>query len=39
VFSYDVTPDGQRVLVNKYLKPETIAPLTIVLNAGAAPAN
>jgi Tol biopolymer transport system component len=39
VFSYDVTPDGKRFLVNKYLKPETIAPLTIVLNAGAAPAN
>ena len=38
-FSYDVTKDGKRFLVNKYVKPETIAPLTIVLNAGAAPAN
>lgn len=39
VFSYDVTKDGKRFLVNRYVKPETITPLTIVLNAGAAPAN
>jgi len=39
VFSYDVTKDGKRFLVNKYLKPETISPLTIVLNAGATAAN
>ena len=35
-FTYDVTPDGQRFLVNRYVKPEHINPLTIVLNAGAA---
>jgi eukaryotic-like serine/threonine-protein kinase len=31
VFSYDVTRDGQRFLVNRYEKPANIAPLTIVL--------
>ena len=35
VFSYDVTKDGKRFLVNRYVKPDHIAPLTIVLNAGA----
>jgi Tol biopolymer transport system component len=35
VFSYDVTKDGKRFLVNRYLKPERIAPLTIVLHAAA----
>jgi Tol biopolymer transport system component len=39
VFSYDVTKDGKRFLVNKYVKPEKITPLTIVLNAGAKSAN
>jgi serine/threonine protein kinase len=39
VFSYDVTKDGKRFLVNRYVKPEKITPLTIVLNAGAAAAN
>jgi Tol biopolymer transport system component len=34
-FSYDVTKDGKRFLVNRYVKPEKITPLTIVLNAGA----
>jgi Tol biopolymer transport system component len=38
-FSYDVTKDGKRFLVNRYVKPEKITPLTIVLNAGAAAAN
>ncbi len=33
VFSYDVTKDGKRFLVNRYVKPERITPLTIVLNA------
>jgi len=33
VFTYDVTKDGKRFLVNRYVKPEHIAPLTIVLNA------
>jgi Tol biopolymer transport system component len=37
VFSYDVTKDGQRFLVNRYVKPDQIAPLNIVLNAGAQP--
>ena len=34
-FSYDVTKDGKRFLVNRYVKPEKITPLTIVLHAGA----
>jgi hypothetical protein len=34
-FSYDVTKDGQRFLVNRYAKPAQIAPLHIVLNATA----
>jgi hypothetical protein len=38
-FSYDVTKDGKRFLVNRYVKPEKITPLTIVLNAGATPSN
>jgi len=33
VFSYDVTRDGKRFLVNRYVKPEHVAPLTILLNA------
>jgi hypothetical protein len=33
LFTYDVTPDGQRFLVNRYVKPDHIAPLTILLNA------
>jgi eukaryotic-like serine/threonine-protein kinase len=37
VFSYDVTKDGKRFLVNRYVKPERITPLTIVLNAAAEP--
>jgi serine/threonine protein kinase len=35
VFSYDVTKDGKRFLVNRYVKPDNITPLTIVLNAGS----
>jgi len=31
VFSYDVTKDGKRFLVNRYVKPEKIEPLTILL--------
>jgi Tol biopolymer transport system component len=31
-FTYDVTKDGKRFLVNRYLKPDHIAPLTIVLH-------
>ncbi|MDP9339434.1 MAG: protein kinase [Acidobacteriota bacterium] len=36
-FTYDVTKDGQRFLMNRYFKPEHIAPLQIILNAAAAP--
>jgi serine/threonine protein kinase len=38
-FSYDVTKDGKRFLVNRYVKPEKITPLTVVLNADAKSAN
>jgi len=37
IFSYDVSKDGTRFLVNRYLRPEHVSPLTIVLNAPAAP--
>jgi Tol biopolymer transport system component len=33
LFTYDVARDGKRFLVNRYVKPERIRPLTIVLNA------
>ena len=33
VFTYDVAKDGKRFLVNRYVKPEHIPPLTILLNA------
>jgi len=33
VFTYDVAKDGNRFLVNRYMKPEHVAPLTILLNA------
>jgi len=36
LFSYDVTADGQRFLVNQYVKPAQVPPLNIVLNATAA---
>lgn len=35
LFSYDVTKDGQRFLVNRYAKPAQVAPLHIVLNSTA----
>jgi eukaryotic-like serine/threonine-protein kinase len=35
LFTYDVTKDGQRFLMNRYFKPERIAPLQIVLNSTA----
>jgi eukaryotic-like serine/threonine-protein kinase len=35
-FSYDVSRDGQRFLVNRYAKPAQVAPLHIILNATAA---
>ena len=33
VFTYDVAKDGKRFLVNRYAKPELVAPLTILLHA------
>lgn len=33
LFTYDVTKDGQRFLVNEYVKPEHVTPLTIVEHA------
>lgn len=38
LFTYDVTRDGKRFLVNQYVKPEQIPPLGIVLHANEAPA-
>jgi serine/threonine protein kinase/Tol biopolymer transport system component len=35
VFSYDVSRDGKRFLVNRYVKPERITPLTVVLHASS----
>ena len=37
LYSYDVSKDGKRFLVNRYVKPEHITPLNIVLNATAEP--
>ena len=34
VFTYDVTKDGKRFLVNRYVSPEHVPPLTILLQAG-----
>jgi hypothetical protein len=33
LFSYDVTKDGSRFIVNRFVKPEHSAPLTIILNS------
>lgn len=33
IFTYDVAKDGQKFLVNRYVKPDHVAPLIIVLNA------
>ncbi len=33
LFTYDVSPDGKRFLVNRYQKPAQIQPLNIILNA------
>jgi Tol biopolymer transport system component len=32
VFTYDVAKDGKRFLVNRHVRPEQVAPLTILLN-------
>ena len=37
LFTYDVTKDGQRFLMNRYSKPQSIAPLQIILNAASQP--
>src|SRR6201981_22901 len=37
LFAYDVTKDGRRFLVNRYVKPDHVMPLTIVLRATANP--
>ena len=38
LFSYDVSKDGSRFIVNRYVKPSSVPPLDIVLNATAAAA-
>jgi len=38
LFSYDVTKDGSRFIVNRYVPPSSVAPLDILLNATAAEA-
>ena len=35
IFTYDVAKDGKRFLVNRYVKPEHVAPLTILLQTTA----
>jgi Tol biopolymer transport system component len=35
LFTYAVAPDGKRFLVNRYVKPDYVQPLTVVLNAVA----
>jgi eukaryotic-like serine/threonine-protein kinase len=39
LYTYDVTKDGKRFIVNQYLKPDHVAPLTIVQHAFAEPPN
>jgi Tol biopolymer transport system component len=36
IFSYDVTKDGRRFIVNRFVRPSPVAPLNIILNATAA---
>ncbi len=36
LYTYDVTRDGQRFIVNRYVQPDHVDPLTIVLHAGSA---
>jgi dipeptidyl aminopeptidase/acylaminoacyl peptidase len=36
LFTYDVAKDGQRFLVNRYVKPDHVPPLTILLNVSSA---
>jgi eukaryotic-like serine/threonine-protein kinase len=37
IFTYDVAKDGKRFLVNRYVKPEHVQPLTILLHAAGSP--
>jgi len=37
LFTYDVTKDGQRFLVNRHVKPQQVAPLHVVFNSTAPP--
>ncbi len=39
IFTYDVAKDGKRFLVNRYVKPEHIPPLTILLETPASPSS
>ncbi len=39
IFTYDVAKDGQRFLVNRYVKPEHVPPLTILLNTPVTSSN
>jgi Tol biopolymer transport system component len=39
VFTYDAAKDGKRFLVNRYVKPEHVPPLTILLNAASGDAS
>lgn len=34
LFTYDVTKDGKKFIVNRYVKPQTIAPLVVLLHVG-----
>jgi Tol biopolymer transport system component len=34
LFTYDVTKDGKKFIVNRYVKPEAVAPLVVVLRVG-----
>ncbi len=35
--TYDVAKDGKRFLINRYVKPEHVQPLSIVLHAAGNP--
>jgi hypothetical protein len=35
LYTYDVSKDGKRFLVDRYVKPDHVEPLTVVLNASA----
>ena len=39
LFTYDVSKDGKRFLVNRHVKPDHVMPLTVVLHATANPPN